>query len=334
MISFKDTICNSGVGGISRNPNIVLIYPYVIEKFTNTKYDFWYNINGGVIMARPYNIDYNKVYSSSNYGDFVFLEEIEPYRYINSNGKSLTKQRRARIKFLLTGTVMDVLIQNAMKGDVRDPYYPKICGVACIGNTYGTGDHESMYNRWRSMISRCYNTNHKSYKYYKNCTVAPEWLCFENFIKSVPYLPGYQDMINNPDVTYSIDKDILQPGIVNKVYSPQTCMWIPLIDNVNEEAKRVDKTSTSSKYYGISLHRGKYEVLPTVRTPYGPVGMFDDEIAAVNMREYCRENYPQIKNPIPNTDYPNMSMSQALSHRGHGRKKVKQMYSLVDVDDK
>ena len=334
MISFKDTICNLGIGGVSRNPNIVFIYPYVIEKFTNTKYDFWYNTNGGAIMARPYNIDYNKVYSSNNYGDFVFLEEIEPYRYINN------KQRRARIKFLLTGTIMDVLIQNAMSGNVRDPYYPKIYGVACIGNTYGTGDHESMYNRWRSMISRCYNPNHKSYKYYKNCTVAPEWLCFENFIKSVPYLPGYEDMINNPDIVYSIDKDILQPNVTNKVYSPQTCMWIPLSDNVNEELKRVDKTSTSSKYYGISLHRGKYEVYQTVRTPYGPVGTFDDEIAAVNVREYCRENYHQDHTSLPNTDYPKMNILQALSHRRH-RTNVKQMYSLskqmyslVDVDGK
>ena len=278
------------------------------------------------------NIDYDKVYSSNNYGDFVFLEEIEPYKYIHSSGSHSLK-RRARIKFLLTGTVMDVFVQHAMRGDVRDPYYPKIFGVACVGNTYTNGDHRPMYDRWRSMVSRCYNANNKSYKYYQNCTVAPEWLCFENFLKTIPYLPGYQDMINNPDIAYTLDKDILQPGVVNKVYSPQTCIWVPLIDNINESLKRVvDKTSTSSRYYGIILHYGKYRVKSTVTTPYGPVGTFDDEIAAVNMRESCMENYPQERTNVPNTDYPKMDILEALRHRKH-RKNVKQMYSLVDVDD-
>ena len=236
------------------------------------------------------NIDYDKVYHTNNYGDFIFLEEVEPHRYVTSYGRSQT-ERMAKIRFLLTNTEITVRVRDAIRGMVKDPYYPKIYGVACVGNTYTNEDHRFFYKKWKSMISRCYNEKDVKYKFYKNCSVIKEWLCFENFLKDVAYLPGYEEMmINKEKIIYTLDKDKLQQGKDNKIYSKETCMWIPLSENLKQEAidYRANNVTTSN-YFGIVLDQGKYKVQSSVRTQYGnPVGVFTDEIAAVNMREYFR----------------------------------------------
>ena len=270
-------------------------------------------------------IDYNKIYHSNNYGDFIFLKEIEPYEYISSNG-ILQKERRAEIKFLQTNTITNVHVRDALRGAIKDPYYPKIHGVACVGNTYTNGDHRFLYYKWKSMIDRVYGKLTNKSRFYTNCSVDPRWLCFEEFLKYAPYLPGYQDMINNPGVQYSLDKDILQQGVEFKVYSPETCMWIPTKDNILQ-AIVDNKYKKSSQYYGIVVDRGAYKVQPTVRTPYGPVGMYNNEIAAVNVREWYRPVY--YPNIIANVDYPKMPLDEAIKYRRHKKKPIK-MYSLID----
>lgn len=70
---------------------------------------------------------------------------------------------------------------------------------------------------WRNMIARCYGLSDlKKHPTYKDCDVCDEWLIFSNFKKwfDENYVEGYQ-----------LDKDILQKG--NKVYSPDTCCFVP-----------------------------------------------------------------------------------------------------------
>ena len=272
------------------------------------------------------NIDYNKIYSSNNFGDFRFIEELEPrVNYSPSGLKNV--ERVAMIEFIYTGTQIPALVRDAIRGSIKDPYYPLICGVACVGNTYTNGDHRLLYDKWKAMINRVYNTSNPKNNAYKNCTVCPEWLCFETFIKSVPSVPGYQDMINNPHIKYSIDKDTLQRGVVNKIYSPSTCIFIPMSENIKVKIEDMDKSKTSSKYYGIVLDRDKYKVQSTVRTPYGPVGMYTNEDAAVNVREWYRQVYSP--NATSNTDYPKMDLSEAINYRSHKKKPI-QMYNLIN----
>ena len=74
------------------------------------------------------------------------------------------------------------------------------------------------YSTWREMIRRCYEkydeSNHNFV--YNDCSVCDEWLHFSNFKKWFDkyYIEGYQ-----------LDKDILVKG--NKVYSPETCCFVP-----------------------------------------------------------------------------------------------------------
>ena len=270
-------------------------------------------------------IDYNKVYTTRNYGNFIFLEEVEPLGTYDENGKKIRQERRARVRFLDTGYEPIVLVRDAIRGVIKDKYRRIIYGVACVGDTYTNGDHRKAYSLWKSMIDRCYNHHHV--RNYEHCFVCLRWLIFENFLEDLPKIPHYQDWLNSTEETYSLDKDYLQPNMPVKVYSPDTCIFMPLVDN-QRLAMIQSKHTRANKYYGVYYDRGGYKVSNTIRTCYDtPVGYFDDEVAAVNMREYHRI---MTHNPsIPNENYPKMDVLEALSHK-RPKKPLKQLYEVVD----
>ena len=73
------------------------------------------------------------------------------------------------------------------------------------------------YNCWSRMISRCHDTKYQDRcETYKDCSVCKEWYLFSNFFSwfKQNYKQGCE-----------LDKDILVKG--NKVYSPDTCCFVP-----------------------------------------------------------------------------------------------------------
>lgn len=78
-----------------------------------------------------------------------------------------------------------------------------------------------IYERWRSMLVRCYDKTYHSSERYSDCYVIDEWLKLSNF-------EGW--MICQKWKGRQLDKDILFPG--NKLYSPETCVFID--DNLNK----------------------------------------------------------------------------------------------------
>jgi len=114
---------------------------------------------------------------------------------------------------------------HIISGNIKNPYYPSIYNVACIGGQ--TANH-FLYSRWFQMIKRCYNTKSVDYKYYggKGVRVCKEWLCFENYCNDVVNIPGYsyQGIINN---TIELDKDYYG----EKLYSPSTTIWLTVKNN-------------------------------------------------------------------------------------------------------
>lgn len=67
------------------------------------------------------------------------------------------------------------------------------------------------------MLNRCYGGKLKAYE---KCSVCDEWLCYANFEEW--YNNNYYKTDNEP---MNLDKDILING--NKIYSPETCMFVP-----------------------------------------------------------------------------------------------------------
>ena len=77
------------------------------------------------------------------------------------------------------------------------------------------------YKIWNGMLNRCYNKKiHDKEPTYIECSICKDWLIFSNFKKWF-----YEHYVEG----WHLDKDILVKG--NKVYSPETCCFVPRIIN-------------------------------------------------------------------------------------------------------
>ena len=125
-------------------------------------------------------------------------------------------------KYIRTGLKYGSFIDRSIK----NKYHKSVCGLGYIGEgnylAQKHGIHSVHYNTWRNMIKRCYDEKtKKKHPSYENCTIADEWLCYQNFAawsdENIYAVDGEK---------ICIDKDILFKG--NKLYSENTCIYVPL----------------------------------------------------------------------------------------------------------
>lgn len=135
-------------------------------------------------------------------------------------------------------------------GEVTNVYDKTIYGIGFIGEgsykTSSNGKMTEQYKTWFSMMNRCYSEKYQEKQpTYKGCTVCDEWHNFQNFAKW--YDDNYYEI---DDKRMQLDKDILIKG--NKVYSPETCVFVHQAINklfVKKEKKR------GNLPIGVSLHK-------------------------------------------------------------------------------
>lgn len=114
-----------------------------------------------------------------------------------------------------------------------------ICGFGIYdGDVGGAYNSNVIYKFWASMIERCYSKkmliNNPSYI---GTTVCEEWKYYSNFESwaSEKYIYGYQ-----------LDKDIILSN--SKIYSPDTCSFVPAIIN----SCILDKKTNTKYPIGVS----------------------------------------------------------------------------------
>lgn len=109
----------------------------------------------------------------------------------------------------------------------------------------GSTKNKNIYYRlWSDMLERCYSPKyHKSQPTYVGTVVCDEWKLYSNFKQWAEkhYVTGYD-----------LDKDLLASG--NKIYSPETCCFIPRL--VNKAISSVNLNNLLP--LGVSVHRNKY----------------------------------------------------------------------------
>lgn len=132
-----------------------------------------------------------------------------------------TNAHNCDVKFEDGTIVKDVSYGNIKKGAVSNPNTPTAYGVGFIGQgKYSSkinGKITKVYDTWIGMFRRCYSKDfHIKYTTYKECVVDEYWHNFQIFAQ------WYEENYIND---YQIDKDILVKG--NKVYSPETCCFVP-----------------------------------------------------------------------------------------------------------
>lgn len=120
------------------------------------------------------------------------------------------------------------------------------------------------YLRWRNMLVRCYCPKFQNKrKSYSGCFVCNEWLTFSNFKQWMEQ----QDWEGK-----QLDKDLLVPG--NKVYSPETCMFISNTLNVF-----LADSSASRGHWPLGVYwkkeTNKFVAQVTVNNKQKHLGVFD-----------------------------------------------------------
>ena len=116
-------------------------------------------------------------------------------------------------------------VQQLKRGSVRNPYFPSFYNKGFIGvGIYGYKDRV-VYKLWTNMLERSYCPKYKTKAVtYKDVTMCEDWLNFQNFAEWC-YGQKFFGVKDQKGKVYHLDKDILVKG--NKVYSPETCCFVP-----------------------------------------------------------------------------------------------------------
>lgn len=159
----------------------------------------------------------------------------------------------------------------------------------CYHTILGVGVYDLANNKtntksrakWRSMLNRCYYMpSLKRRPTYKDCTVCDDWLTFSNFKR------WFEDTTNGYQQGYHLDKDILVKG--NKVYSPDTCCFVPREINALFTKKQNDRNGLP---IGVSISRGLYVATININGKQFRLGGFKNPINAFNAYKIAKEQY-------------------------------------------
>ena len=157
----------------------------------------------------------------------------------------------------------------------------RVCGIGINDADYNVTIHDETgkkiiwtcpyWEKWRSVLKRCYlSSYHVTHPTYAGCSVCEEWHLFSNFKSWMET----QDWENK-----QLDKDLLI--YQNKVYSPETCVFISnklnMFFNVNQNKNQKHKIGV---WKSNKLHRNRKEYMCKIQNGTGKqeyVGVFYTE---------------------------------------------------------
>ena len=140
------------------------------------------------------------------------------------------------------------------------------------------GKFTKEYDLWHSLLNRCYSSKyHQGKPTYVGCSVS------ENF-KGYSYFHQWcQQQVGFGGEDFQLDKDLLLRG--NKVYSEETCLFLPRELNTMFTAR---KNHRGNFPLGVSTLHGKFVTHCCTDKPSRRVGRFDTP-------ELAFQAYKQVK---------------------------------------
>ena len=187
---------------------------------------------------------------------------IEIINYVNS--------KNCTVLFLETGNTKKTTFGEFVVKTVSNPLHRGVYNVGFEG--IGLYDFKSNKKRcrvWSSMLQRVYSNN---YSAYKGCTVDERWHNFQNFAKwyEENYIEGFE-----------LDKDILVKG--NKIYSPETCCFVPLeINTIFKNDRQKGYNKTVDENFIVRVNKTNYRET---------IGRFNTELEAFQAYKKVKEAY-------------------------------------------
>jgi len=192
------------------------------------------------------------------------------------------------------------------RGYIKNPYFKSVLSIGYVGVgrfvTTFNNRNSLEYDKWRSMLIRCYDTKyHEKQPTYIGCSVCEEWLCFQNFALWME--KNYYEIDGQK---MQLDKDILLKG--NRIYSPETCIFVPQeINNLFTDHDNLRGNCPVGVYH--HKHNNRYVAQCSVGSGVSNyLGSFPDMLSAFEVYKNFKENHikevaEKYKDQIPQKLY-------------------------------
>ena len=210
-------------------------------------------------------IEIGQVFKTNQGGSFTVVE-INGYSNIVIEHNDTYKHRQI------------VRLQRIATGEIKNPWFPSLCGVGFVGVGYYDCKDKDAVKLWRACIvrSNCIKTKTRQ-PCYQDVTIDEKWHNFQNFAKWFYSQPYYQK-------GFQLDKDILIKN--NKVYSESSCVLVP--QEINKLF--IEKADGGRGIpVGVIYNNNKYEAKAAQKY----LGSFDTPNEA--SRAYYTARYQQVK---------------------------------------
>lgn len=173
--------------------------------------------------------------------------------YTNSLGQDYcvfarNNKGQCKVKFLDTNSVQLLSEDfvdpkdNMKVYEPRDKFVRTVYGVGYLGDFDKSKTFWKQAKQlWTNMLKRCYCEKDVR-GYFGQATVNPSWFSFENFLRDVENLRGFEGWLNGQKggIKYNLDKDFYDPS--NLEYSKHFCTFIP--DSYNKSLGKKGKVSS------------------------------------------------------------------------------------------
>lgn len=166
------------------------------------------------------------------------------------------KNEKLIVKFECNGVEKLTSNSSFSRGSVLNPYHITVSGIGYIGEgLYSRGSHPKIYHTWRDMIRRCYDEKSLiKHPHYKNCSVSDNWHNFQNYAKW--YENNFPKHIEG--IKFHVDKDVLNIRDGKRLYSEETCIFLP--QRVNNFLTNIKSTNTSGSV-GVRKFKDRWVIV-------------------------------------------------------------------------
>ena len=180
-------------------------------------------------------------------------------------------------------------VDRLKRGTVANPLQRNIYGRGYIGvGKYSSTENRRTYIMWLNMMGRSYDERvHVNQPTYKESEVCEEWWDFQNFAEWCNREKGFDSYDANGRV-FQLDKDILLKG--NKVYSPETCCFVPMDINFLF-TNRVNFRGNEPLGVNFSKRFGKFKAYVNIKGKRKTLGTFSTSEEAFQAYKKAKEAY-------------------------------------------
>ena len=191
-------------------------------------------------------------FHENSYGKVEIVGSIDR---VSVDSSGIKRYKHFLIKFD-DRTFTTVLRSGLDAGSIKNLNLPNVCDKGFIGQgkykSVLRGNRTKAYDTWSSMIRRCYDeVSLLRASSYNDCEVSERWLNFQNFCDDIKNIEGYHHWVNSTIFReYDLDKDIKVKG--NRVYSKETCIFAPHIENMKCTNPRI----TGDLYLAENIKKG------------------------------------------------------------------------------